>query len=84
MLKARASRARISKAAPVAAAKVLGMSVGELNDDTRGPVGIAADVSGVVVTEVAMIPLPRARHTAWRGDHRDRTGIEAATPKDAA
>lgn len=41
------------KAAPVAAATVLGMSIGELNDDTRSKFGIAADVSGVVITEVA-------------------------------
>ena len=38
---------------PVATATVLGMTVGELNDETRRKFGIAADVSGVVVTEVA-------------------------------
>ncbi|MDR7035149.1 DegQ family serine endoprotease [Mesorhizobium sp. BE184] len=37
----------------VATASVLGMSIGELNDETRSKFGIAADVSGVVVTEVA-------------------------------
>jgi len=37
----------------VVTASVLGMTVGELNDEARGKFGIAADVSGVVVTEVA-------------------------------
>lgn len=37
----------------VATASVLGMTIGELNDETRGKFGIAADVNGVVVTEVA-------------------------------
>jgi serine protease Do len=37
----------------VATASVLGMTVGELNDETRNKFGIAADVSGVVITEVA-------------------------------
>lgn len=37
----------------VATASVLGMTIGELNDENRGKFEIAADVSGVVVTEVA-------------------------------
>lgn len=41
------------KGAEVAAASVLGMTIGELNDANRGKFGIAADVSGVVVTAVA-------------------------------
>ncbi|CDX13036.1 putative periplasmic serine endoprotease DegP-like [Mesorhizobium sp. ORS 3324] len=41
------------KAPPVSAASVLGMTVGELNDQTRQKFGIAADVSGVVITDVA-------------------------------
>ncbi|WFP60181.1 DegQ family serine endoprotease [Mesorhizobium sp. WSM4904] len=41
------------KAAPVSTAAVLGMTVGELNDQTRQKFGIAADVSGVVITDVA-------------------------------
>ena len=41
------------KAPPVSTASVLGMTVGELNDATRQKFGIAADVSGVVVTDVA-------------------------------
>jgi serine protease Do len=36
----------------VATASVLGMTIGELNDETRSKFGIAADVNGVVVTEV--------------------------------
>ena len=37
----------------VASATVLGMTIGELNDEARTKFGIGADVSGVVVTEVA-------------------------------
>ena len=40
-------------AAPVASASVLGMTVSELNDDARSKFGISADVSGVIVTDVA-------------------------------
>jgi serine protease Do len=39
--------------APVTTATVLGMTIGELDDAARTKFGIAADVSGVVVTEVA-------------------------------
>lgn len=39
--------------APVAAAAVLGMTLAELDDDTREKFGVAKDVSGVVITEVA-------------------------------
>ena len=34
-------------------ATVLGMTIGELNDEARKKFGIAPDVSGVVITEVA-------------------------------
>ena len=37
----------------VATAAVLGMTIAELTEEARGKFGIAADVSGVVVTEVA-------------------------------
>jgi len=37
---------------PVATANVLGMTIGELNDENRKKFGIADDISGVVVTEV--------------------------------
>jgi serine protease Do len=40
------------KAPAVSTASVLGMTVGELNDETRTKFGIAADVSGVVITDV--------------------------------
>ena len=39
--------------APVTTATVLGMTIGELDEAARTKFGIAADVSGVVVTEVA-------------------------------
>ncbi|WP_353645500.1 DegQ family serine endoprotease [Mesorhizobium sp. WSM2239] len=37
----------------VASATVLGMTIGELNDEARTKFGIGADISGVVVNEVA-------------------------------
>jgi serine protease Do len=37
----------------VATATVLGMTIGELNDEAKTKFGIASDVSGVVITEVA-------------------------------
>ena len=37
----------------LATASVLGMTIGELNDEARNKFGIGADVSGVVITEVA-------------------------------
>jgi serine protease Do len=37
---------------PVATATVLGMTIGELDDEARKKFGIADDVSGVVITEV--------------------------------
>jgi serine protease Do len=39
--------------APVATAAVLGMTVAALDEEARAKFGISADVSGVVVTEVA-------------------------------
>ena len=41
------------EAPAVSTASVLGMTVGELNDETRTKFGIAAEVSGVVITDVA-------------------------------
>ena len=41
------------KGAEVATVNVLGMTLGELTDDTRSKFGIAAEVAGVVVTSVA-------------------------------
>ena len=40
-------------AGPIATATVLGMTIGELNDESRQKFDIAKDISGVVVTEVA-------------------------------
>ena len=57
-------------------AKVLGMTIGELDEETRKKFDISKDVSGVVVTEVAAeFGRRRARHRRRRGDHRDRAGI---------
>lgn len=38
---------------PVATASVLGMTIGEMTDESRTKFGIEAEVSGVIVTEVA-------------------------------
>jgi serine protease Do len=38
---------------PVASAAVLGMSIAELDDEARAKYSIAADISGVVITDVA-------------------------------
>jgi len=48
-----AEAAQSGEQGPVATATALGMTVGELDDQARSKFGIAADVSGVVVTEVA-------------------------------
>ncbi|WP_410000522.1 DegQ family serine endoprotease [Mesorhizobium sp. SP-1A] len=70
------------EAAPVATATVLGMTVGELNEATRARFGIAADVSGVVVTDVA-----KGSAAAERGVQPGEVITEiaqesVATPKD--
>ncbi len=49
----KANQGADDKAPAVSTASVLGMTVGELNDDTRKKFGIGADVSGVVITDVA-------------------------------
>ena len=48
----------------VSTATVLGMTVGELNDEARSKFGIAKEVSGVVVTEVAADSLAAERGIA--------------------
>ncbi len=48
-----ADQGKADKAPPVSTASVLGMTIGELNDDTRKKFSIAADVSGVVIIDVA-------------------------------
>ncbi|AZO00384.1 DegQ family serine endoprotease [Mesorhizobium sp. M9A.F.Ca.ET.002.03.1.2] len=70
------------EAPAVSTASVLGMTVGELNDETRTKFGIAAEVSGVVITEVA-----KDSAAAERGIQAGEVITEiaqesVATPKD--
>ncbi|TIM22876.1 MAG: PDZ domain-containing protein, partial [Mesorhizobium sp.] len=70
------------KAPAVSTASVLGMTVGELNDETRTKFGIAAEVSGVVITEVT-----KDSAAAERGIQAGEVITEiaqesVATPKD--
>lgn len=68
--------------APVATASVLGMTVGELNDEARTKFGIAADISGVVVTDVAK-DSAAAERGIKAGDIITEIAQESvATPKD--
>ena len=70
------------EAAPVATASVLGMTVGELNEATRTKFGISADVSGVVVTDVAK-DSAAAERGVQPGDVITEIAQESvATPKD--
>ena len=67
---------------PVATASVLGMTVGELDDEARSRFGIQADVSGVVVTEVAADSAAAERGVA-AGDVITEIAQESvSTPKD--
>ena len=67
---------------PVATAAILGMTVGELTDEARSKFGIEADVSGVVVTEVAADSAAAERGIA-AGDVITEIAQESvATPKD--
>ncbi|TIV23321.1 MAG: PDZ domain-containing protein, partial [Mesorhizobium sp.] len=67
---------------PVSTASVLGMTVGELNDQTRQKFGIAADVSGVVVTDVAK-DSPAAERGIQPGEVITEIAQESVgTPKD--
>ncbi|MBN9244754.1 MAG: DegQ family serine endoprotease [Mesorhizobium sp.] len=68
--------------APVATATVLGMTVGELNDEARSKFGIAADISGVVVTDVAK-DSPAAERGIQPGEVITEIAQESVkTPKD--
>ncbi|RWL57118.1 DegQ family serine endoprotease [Mesorhizobium sp.] len=67
---------------PVSTASVLGMTVGELNDQTRQKFGIAADVSGVVVTDVTK-DSPAAERGIQPGEVITEIAQESVgTPKD--
>ncbi len=66
----------------VSTASVLGMTVGELNDETRAKFGIGVDVSGVVITEVANGSAAAERGIA-AGDIITEIAQETvSTPKD--
>jgi serine protease Do len=70
------------KSATADATKVLGMTLGEMNDEARSKFGIAEDVEGVVVTEVA-----DGSAAAEKGIEAGNTIVEVAqesvkTPKD--
>jgi len=68
--------------APVATASVLGMTIGELNDEARKKFGIAADVSGVLVSEVTPNSLAAERGIV-AGDVITEIAQESVkTPKD--
>lgn len=70
------------EAAPVETAKVLGMTVGELNDEARKTFGIGADISGVVITEVAK-DSPAAERGIVAGEVITEIAQESVkTPKD--
>jgi serine protease Do len=68
--------------APVATASVLGMTIGELNDEARSKFGIAADITGVVVNDVAK-DSAAAERGIQPGDVITEIAQESvATPKD--
>ena len=68
--------------APVATASVLGMTVGELDEQLRTKFGISKDVSGVVVTEVNPNS-PAAEKGVVAGDVIAEIAQESvSTPKD--
>ncbi|MBA3448705.1 MAG: DegQ family serine endoprotease [Pseudaminobacter sp.] len=66
----------------VAAASVLGMTIGELTEETRTKFGIGADVSGVAVTEVAA-DSPAAERGILAGEVITEIAQESvSSPKD--
>jgi serine protease Do len=67
---------------PVATAAILGMTIGELTDESRTKFGIGPDVSGVVVTEVTADSAAAERGIA-AGDVITEIAQESvSTPKD--
>ncbi|MGF7004880.1 DegQ family serine endoprotease [Aminobacter sp. BE322] len=68
--------------AEVATASVLGMTIGELNDDTRAKFGIAQDVSGAVVTSVAKDSAAAERGIAAGEVITEIAQESVSTPKD--
>ena len=68
--------------APVATASVLGMTIGELNDEARSKFGISADITGVFVNDVAK-ESAAAERGIQPGDVITEIAQESvATPKD--
>ena len=68
--------------APVATASVLGMTIGELNDEARSKFGISADITGVVINDVAK-DSAAAERGIQPGDVITEIAQESvATPKD--
>ncbi|WP_378950136.1 DegQ family serine endoprotease [Mesorhizobium sp. ANAO-SY3R2] len=70
------------KGAAVATASVLGMTVAEVNDETRAKFGIAADVSGAVVTDVAKDSAAAERGIVVGEVITEIAQESVATPKD--
>jgi serine protease Do len=66
----------------VATASVLGMTIGEMNDETRSKFGIAADVNGVVITEVAKDSAAAERGVQPGEVITEIAQESVATPKD--
>jgi serine protease Do len=67
---------------PVATATALGMTVGELNDETRAKYEIGKDVSGVVITEVAANSAAAERGVAVGEVITEIAQESISTPKD--
>ncbi len=66
----------------VATATALGMTVGELDDEARKKFGIAADVSGVVITDVAANSLAAERGVLAGEVITEIAQESVASPKD--
>jgi serine protease Do len=67
---------------PVATGMALGMTIGELTDEARAKYGIGADVSGVVVTEVAANSAASERGVAVGDVITEIAQETVSTPKD--
>ena len=66
----------------IATATVLGMTIGELNDEARKKFSISKDVSGVVITEVTAASLAAERGIAAGEVITEIAQESVATPKD--
>jgi serine protease Do len=68
---------------PVSTASVLGMTISELNEETRTQFGISPDVSGVVVTEVAPNSIAAERGVVAGEVITEIAQESVSSPKDA-